>query len=123
MPAMLEHRAGELRHRITIQREDKEDDGIGGQQPKTSYPSDGSGWTNVYCSVAASIEPISGGEAIVARQMQDTVTHKIVMRYRDGITAAMRVLFKGRVFNIREVRNFDERNWKLELRCEENVAI
>lgn len=105
----IQIRAGELRHRVTIQAEDRQDDGQGGYTPM---------WRDVE-TVLASIQPISGNEALVARQLQDTVTHKVVMRYRPGITAAMRLKFGTRLFNIREVRNYDERNRRLELRCVE----
>jgi SPP1 family predicted phage head-tail adaptor len=114
-------RAGELRHVVVLQTEDKVEDGYGGWQPNPPPAGDGSGWKDV-ATVHASIQPLSGQEALVARQLQDTVTHKVVMRYRAGVTAKHRLRFGTRLFNIREVRNIDERNWKLELRCEEGVA-
>lgn len=112
MGRRVEHRAGDLRHRVTLQQETRVEDGYGGFTVT---------WADV-ATVWAGIQPISGNEALVARQLQDSITHKVVMRYRAGVVAAMRLKFGTRVFNIREVRNFDERNWKLELRCEEGVA-
>lgn len=105
-------RLGPLRHRVTIQFEEQQSDGAGGYLPLLRDLD----------TVWASIQPISGNEALVARQLQDTVTHKVVMRYRAGVTAAMCLKFGTRMFNIREVRNLDERNHTLELRCEEGVA-
>lgn len=107
-------RAGQLRHRGTIQSEQRTEDGYGGFNPPT--------WADV-CTDWMSIEPLSGQEAVAARQLQDTVTHKIAMRYRSGITPAMRVKFGSRLFNIREVRNLDERNVRIEMRCEEGGAV
>lgn len=105
-------RLGPLRHRVTIQFEERQSDGAGGYLPM---------WRDLD-TVWANVQPISGNEALVARQLQDTVTHKVTMRYRTSVTAAMRLKFGTRLFNIREVRNFDERNHKLELRCEEGAA-
>lgn len=114
-------RSGELRHRGTFQVEREIEDGHGGQKLE---------WTDVYVNVPVSIEPISGTEAVVARQLQDSVTHKVRLRYVPGIVAKMRLVARTaaaasaplREFNIREVRNLDERSRVLELRCEEGVA-
>ncbi len=106
-------RSGEFKHRITLQRENEQDDGHGGQALEP--------WTDV-ATVMASIEPISGNEALVARQLQDTVTHKVLMRWRPGVTAKLRIKFGTRLFEILEVRNWDERNRLLELRCVEGAA-
>lgn len=106
-------RAGELRHKVTLQQEISKDDNHGGQVLA---------WADV-ATVWAKIEPISGTEAIVARQVQDSLTHKIWLRWRPGVVAKMRLLFGKRVFNIIEPpRNWDERNRMLELRCEEGIA-
>lgn len=103
---------GELSHRLTLQFEERSEDGYGGHIPV---------WNDVG-QVWASVQPISGQEALVARQLQDTVTHKVRMRWRPNVRAAMRLKWGARIFNIREVRNIDERNTWLELRCEEGVA-
>lgn len=113
--------AGELRHLITIQDEDLIADGHGGFTPRQAPGGDGTGW-RLFSQDFASIQPLSGQEAVVARQLQSSITHKVVMRYRAGINAKQRILWEGRTFNIREVRNIDERNWRLELRVEEGVA-
>lgn len=105
-------RLGPLRHRVTIQFEERNEDGYGGHLPN---------WLDLY-TVFASVDPLSGQEAVVARQLQDTVTHKVVMHYRAGVKPAMRLRFGTRTFNIREVRNPGERNQRLELRCEEGAA-
>ena len=110
---VLSLRSGDLRHRVTLEAEQRTADGGGGFEPPTWVP---------VCTDWASIEPLSGQEALVARQLQDTTTHKVGMRYRDGIKAAMRVKFGERFFNITEVRNIEERNVKLELRCTEGVT-
>ena len=72
--------------------------------------------------VRASLEPLRGGEALRALQLEDRVTHRITTRYRAGITAKMRIRFKSRLFNIRSVINVEEANRFLEIMAEEGVA-
>ena len=110
---MLALRLGTLRHRVTLQQEARVADGGGGFTVT---------WQDV-ATVWARVAPIRGEEALVHRQLEDAITHKVTMRYRAGVTAAMRLVHNGRVFNIREVLDLDERNRILELRCEENVAV
>lgn len=105
--------ACDLRHRVTIQREARTADGAGG------YTLD---WSDV-ATVWARIEPRKGAERLRAMQVQDTVNHRVTIRYRAGVTAAMRLVFGTRVFDIRAVINPDERDRWLELMCEEGVAI
>ena len=77
---------------------------------------------STFVSARACIEPMRGRELLHAMQLQDSVTHKITMRYRSGVIAKMRVKFGTRIFNIRAVINIDERNKWSELMCEEGVA-
>ena len=44
------------------------------------------------------------------------------MRYRSGVTPAMRLVFDERIFNIRTIHNIDEKNDMLELLVEEGVG-
>ena len=107
-----------LRHRITLQQEIKTADGAGGYTRS---------WQNV-TDLWAEINIISsrfryGRERLYAGQIQSELTHKIIIRYRSGITASMRLLFENRVFNIRSIANLQENDEILELLVEEGVAI
>ena len=64
----------------------------------------------------------SGKEILMAGQVQSEISHKILLRYQDGITPAMRLLYESRVFNIRYVANSGERRNTLELLVQEGVA-
>ena len=44
----------------------------------------------------ASIKPLSAREQLLARQVVSSVTHKVRIRWRPGITALMRVAYEGR---------------------------
>jgi SPP1 family predicted phage head-tail adaptor len=102
-------RGGSLRHRITVQRNVTAGDGQGGTS---------SAWTAV-ATVWAEVAPMQGRELFAAQQVNALTSHKITMRYLAGLTAADRVLFGTRSFNIRQVINVDEVNRWHELIAEE----
>ena len=108
-------RAGKLRHRITIQQY-----ALGSPQRNASGELDGS-WT-AYLTVSASVDPVSGREPWLAQAHLSEVSHKVHIRYRAGITHDMRVLYGSRVFEIKAVLNFEERNRELLLLCTEGVS-
>lgn len=108
-------RAGRNRQLARIEREvlPRDGDDIGGYD---------NAWSLVVQTWMA-IEPLRGLEAIGGQQIEARVTHKVTLRYFPGITAAMRVNFGGRLFNIRDVRVLREVRHVMELMCEEGVAI
>jgi SPP1 family predicted phage head-tail adaptor len=71
--------------------------------------------------VPASLEPLKGREYFQAAAMTAENTIPVTIRYRPGVTAALRVLYGTRILNIRHVLNVEERNVKLILLCEEVV--
>ena len=56
-------------------------------------------WATV-ATVWAAVEPLSAREFIAAQAVQSNVSVRITMRYRPGITSAMRLLHDGKVYNI-----------------------
>jgi SPP1 family predicted phage head-tail adaptor len=104
-------RIGKLRHKITIQEYSAARDSFGAETE---------GW-NDKASVFASITPISGKEYFASQQLNAEVTTKITIRYLEGITPKMRVVFGDRIFEIVSVLNFEERNVELNLMCKESV--
>ncbi|APC45957.1 hypothetical protein QHH_45 [Halomonas phage QHHSV-1] len=87
-------RAGQLRHRVTIQ-----------QPGQTQDPNTGemiTGWQDV-ATVWASVEPLSAREFIAAQAGQSEISARIKIRYREGIDATMRVQHRGRNYNIEGV--------------------
>jgi len=111
-----------LRHRVTLQQEVQSADGAGGTN-KT--------WADVV-DLWAEITPLtgaqtaaskgSGKEVLFADQLQAEISHRIVVRYRDGVTTAMRLAYESRIFNIRFVANNNEFGQQLELLVQEGVA-
>ncbi len=106
------YHAGMLRHSITVEQRGLTPDGGGGQDIAWS----------TYLTARALVDPLSGGEQLHAHALKARVSHKIVARYRAGITADMRVKFGARYFNIRFVRNVEERNRWIEIYADEGVA-
>lgn len=108
-------RAGKLRHRVSVQENTPTTDGQGGN----TYV-----WANVstFDNVAAEIVPASESEEQAGGKVKATVAHEVSMRYKAGITTAMRVLFRGRILAIKGVQNVAERGREMVLRCVEIVG-
>lgn len=107
--------AGKLRHRITFQKFDGQQDDYG-----DPLDADDKHWSKVVTTWAA-IDPISGRELYAAEQSQSEVTHKVRLRYRPGITTAMRISWQGRKLKILSVIDWEERHESLLLMCKELV--
>jgi SPP1 family predicted phage head-tail adaptor len=104
--------AGRLRHRITLQEE---------RPTRDSYKAEVLGWVDV-ATVWAAVEPLRGREYFSAQQVNSEVSHRVTIRYRSGVTSAMRVLFGSRVLQIDGVINVNEQNRELQLMCIEGVS-
>jgi SPP1 family predicted phage head-tail adaptor len=100
--------AGKLRHRIQLMRQNLTQGTSGGTVVDD---------VSIFATVWASVEALTGRELYAAQQKVSEVSHKITMRWRGGITAAMNVWFDGREFQIQAVQNPDERHKLLILLC------
>ncbi len=96
-------KAGQLGQRVQIERLVSGTDEIG--QPVNQ-------WLPIVTAWAA-VEPLTGREYLAASALQSTVSTRIRLRYRPGITSADRVSHGGRVYNIESV--IDVRSGKREL--------
>lgn len=85
--------AGKLRHRIDIQVKTETQDAITGAITHTWATYDGC--TNI----PASVEPLSAREFIAAQANQSEIVARIVIRYRTGLTAAMRIIHGSTIYN------------------------
>jgi SPP1 family predicted phage head-tail adaptor len=79
-------------------------------------------WTTVLAGVPAAIEPLSGRQLELARQMVTNATHKITTRYHPNIEAVnYRILWNDHTFTIGLVIDPDFRHRQLVMTCyEEN---
>lgn len=84
---------GEMNHRLTIEEEVRTADG-------------GGGFTSAWQSVAenpevyAAITPVSGLEVLAFHQLGAVATHKIILRARDDLTPAHRLVKGDAVYDI-----------------------
>lgn len=110
-------RAGDLRHRVTIQAATEIQDAYGEAIPT---------WTDV-STVWASVEPLSGREYLAARQEQQEVRTRITIRWRPGMKPGNRVLWTdhGGVTHVYDIEDViadpTSRIW-IELMCVEDIA-
>lgn len=101
-------RAGTLRHRIAIQERSTARDSRGGQSQT---------WTPVVTDLPAAAEPLRGREFAALQAAQADLSIRFRIRYRAGITPAMRVVWEGRNYGIVEVIDVGGRHRELELMC------
>lgn len=83
--------AGQLRHRVDIEQRTASQDATTGE---TTYA-----WAKLHKNVPAAIEPLSVREFIAARAGQSEVSARIVIRYRAGLDATMRIVHGSKVYN------------------------
>ncbi len=85
---------GKLRHRITIESLTPTQDQVTGEQLES--------WGTYLADVPAMVVPISGKEYLSASAEQAGITAGVTVRYDSGITSAMRIVFDGRTYKIRD---------------------
>ena len=103
---------GNLRHQVEIQSPVNTTD-TGGGAAKT--------WSTQNV-VWASLKPVKGVETYRQGQVQETLSHELYIRYTADIGTNYRVKYGTRTFNIKHIRNIDERDRYLLLMCDEGVA-
>lgn len=114
-------RAGPLRHRVTIQRNLNARAGSGAVKDE---------FEDWLVRIAAAVEPITGAERWVQAQPVSDITARIRVRYRDGITAKMRVTHQRApgsptlidIYDIEAVVPADGRKVELHLLCRKRDA-
>ncbi|MBX9925515.1 MAG: phage head closure protein [Hyphomicrobiaceae bacterium] len=96
-------------HRLMLEAPSETPDGFGGTMTTWSLVSE----------VWGELRGLTGSEQIDGDRLSAKSTHLVIIRYRDGISPAMRFRFAGRSFAIRSIQDRDGRNRHLECRCEE----
>lgn len=101
---------GKLNKRITFQKLVTGTDDMG--QTTTNWEDDKTVW--------ATVKPYKSSEIDFMRKLKPEATHRIYIRYREGITADMRIRYQGRIFELSgPPLDLDERHAVMELQCEE----
>lgn len=91
---------GKFKHRITIQSYVETTDALG--QIEQSWQDHKKVWSM--------IKTVQGREYFEAAATQNEDTARFVTRYTTGIEPSMRILYKGRTYDIQSVINDDEAN-------------
>ena len=104
---------GGMRHRVTIKSVVREDDEYGGFA-RVDEPKD---------PMWASIEPADPNEIHVYGQLQQRVTHKIVMRYRTDVSQGVTLEHDGTNYYVIGVVNPDKRKRFLKAMCREGGLL
>lgn len=101
-------KAGRLFHLVTIEEPVKVLRASG--DPSTTWEE--------FAQVYAHVESIDGQERWNSESVQPLVTHRVTIRFIDGITPDMRVIHRGRYLHISEPPiNTNERDCELVLMC------
>ena len=103
--------AGELNKLVTIQGKTVAQDSFG-EEVVT--------WTKI-ADVWASINPVSYRELLEAQQVQSEISHRIVIRYRDGIKPYHQIIYGNSTYEILNIFNPNTANIALHLICRELV--
>lgn len=105
--------AGLLRDRVTIQVRVGADDAAG--EPALI-------WSDFAVGVHGNVNDMTGKEYLAAQAVTNAVTTMIVIRYRPGITAAMRAVSRGVTYNIQAVIEPENKRREMHLMCVRNVS-
>ncbi len=101
---------GRLRERVTIQQSTERRNPLG----ETTMA-----WAT-FVERWASVQGISAREFLLTGQQQTEITHRVRLRYVDGLTSQMRILWRGRVLEIASALEHNNRS-EHELLCTERV--
>ena len=95
-------------------------------QKPTNTRDAGGGITEEYTTLSnlyAGIETTRGNETLRQGQVQEKTTHIFTIRYRRDIGTNYRIRYDSDNYNIKFIKNIDNRNRYLELECERGVAL
>jgi len=104
---------GKMRHKVEVQAPVNSSDGGGGSTRTWSTVS--TRW--------AKISPKGGNESYRQAQVQETLTLEITIRWLENIGTNYRLKYGSRIFNIKNLRNIEERSRYIVMQCEEGVAV
>ena len=110
-------RAGQLRHRITVQERSQLQDEFGGQVTT---------WTNVAVLYAA-VEPARAAEKMAAQALQVEISHTITVRYQPWMTgpkqiAGLRAVWGNRIFDFHGAIDVEERHRLVQIPATEGLT-
>lgn len=103
---------GERNHRVTFESLTETSDGQGGATET---------WTPFWTCWAA-IRPSRGGETNFAEQIRVTYDFDIFIRRKEGLNTNMRVKFRNKVWQVKDIQDLDEDLFEQKISVMENVG-
>jgi len=110
---MINYRPGELDQRITISREIRTNDDMGGEVITL---------TIIANCISAKVRQMSANESERFSKLNATATNLFVVRYRDDIREDDRITWGGEEYNIRSIVKAGSRRLYTEYYAERGVA-
>ena len=107
------YRVGELDKQITIKRETRTSDGMGGDTVTL---------TTVASDLWAHVRPRSGKEIGVHDRVEAPAMYLFVVRYRDDLLDSDQITWDGDIYNIRAILSSGGRKLFLEIDAERGVT-
>lgn len=106
--------AGKLREQVAIQQKSVVRDAFGAEQIT---------WSTV-ATVWANVRSTDGTEQVESAvdQVVATISHSVLIRYRSGLSPAMRLVWRGKALAILSIVESDNRQRQLILKCSEIVG-
>lgn len=107
------HRVGELDQQITIKRESRVSDGMGGDTVTL---------VDVVVDLWAHVRPRSGKEVGLHDRVEAPAMYLFVIRYRSDLKDDDRIVWNGQTYNIRAILTAGNRTNFLEINAERGVT-
>ncbi len=104
-------RVGKLRHSGVIEQYSEHRNTLG-ETLKT--------WAE-FSKVWCDIKPLNGNEKYVSAEKHATATHQVIVRYVAGVNPKMRLVSRGRTFEILAALNVNEQDKMIQLIVEEEA--
>jgi len=105
-------RAGQLRHRITVQSRSDGADEL--NQPLTT-------WVDVV-TLWAEVEQLSGRELMAASAERAENIARVTVRWRPDLLPNMRIVYGAALFDITDISDVEGRFKQLELMCKAGLS-
>ena len=105
-------RPGLLQYRVEIQQSTSTSDAMG--QPVNTWKTTQTRW--------AGVMPLTSREGFFAKSVRPELSHRITLRWFNGLEHGHRIKMDARIFDIASIINVDEGNHTLQVDCVEVVS-
>ena len=105
-------RPGLLQYRVEIQQPTSTRDAMG--QTVITWKTTQTRW--------AGVTPLTSREGFFAKSVRPELSHRITLRWVDGLAHSHRIKMDARIFDIASIINVDEGNHTLQVDCVEVVS-